>query len=46
MKGGITMVSPYACDFYGKNLDDIQDEDFEACPGPGCAQCEWCVADQ
>ena len=40
------MVSPYACDYYGKNLDDIQDEEFRACPGPGCAECELCVIEK
>ena len=39
------MESPYACDFYGKNLDDIQDEEFKECPGTGCSACDWCVRD-
>lgn len=39
------MESPYACDYYGKNLDEIQDEEFEACPGSGCATCDWCTRD-
>lgn len=37
------MVCPYECTHYGKNLDDIRDEEFEACPGEGCGTCECCV---
>lgn len=40
------MVCPYACTHYGKNLDDIQDEEFENCPGTGCATCECCVIEE
>ena len=39
------MESPYAFDYYGKNLDEIQDEEFKQCPGTGCATCDWCVRD-
>ena len=39
-------VSPYECTYYGKNLDDIQDEEFKNCPGPGCGTCELCVVEE
>ena len=39
------MVSPYTCDYYGKNLDDIQDDEFKNCPGQGCAECDLCNVD-
>ncbi len=37
--------SPYACDWCGKNLSDLTDEDLEYCPGPGCSECELCIDD-
>lgn len=40
------MVSPYACEYYGKNLDGIQDEEFKACPGKGCGECDLFVEDR
>ena len=42
----LKLVSPYACDYLGKNLDDIRDDEFQSCPGNGCAQCDWCVDDK
>jgi hypothetical protein len=39
-------MSKFCCDYLGKDIKDIQDEDKAECPGYCCVLCDWCVKEE